>query len=173
MSLPNFEFPVRIIVGGKERPGVLRGNDWVVPLRKGETFEIWVENRSGQTVCMRLLVDGLNTLPDVEKTTKGVVTLIWGQHVNLADAAHWVLDPAKVKRPRKLWAVRGFFTQTGDHGTLREFVVNLAAESLAARRKYTQDMGLITAAFYDSVSRSRSAPTIGIGAGNEHRARRR
>ena len=102
MTNPNFEFPVRIYVGGKERPGHARGNEWFVPLRKGETYEIYVENRSGQPVCMRLLVDGLNTLPDLEMAkTKGMATFVWGQHVNLEDARHYVLDPAKRRGPRR------------------------------------------------------------------------
>jgi len=98
---------------------------------------------------MRLLVDGLNTQPDVEKDDQGRGDPPLGQHGSLADATHTVLDPATLAGARKVWGVRGFATQTGEHGRVRQFVVNTAAESLAARRKYTQDMGLITAAFYD------------------------
>ena len=99
MTNPNFEFPVRIYVGGKERPGHARGNEWFVPLRKGETYEIYVENRSGQPVCMRLLVDGLNTLPDLEMAkTKGVATFVWGQHVSLEDCAALRARPGETAR---------------------------------------------------------------------------
>ena len=161
MTNPNFEFPVRIYVGGKERPGHARGNEWFVPLRKGETYEIYVENRSGQPVCMRLLVDGLNTLPDLEMAkTKGVATFVWGQHVSLEDARHYVLDPAKQRGSRKIWRVSGFITETGENGKLREFVVSSAEQSLAAKREFTDQMGLITAAFFDPVARSRGAGTM-------------
>jgi hypothetical protein len=162
MTNPNFEFPVRIYVGGKERPGYPRGNDWIVPLRKGEIFEIYVENRTGQPACMRLLVDGLNTLPDLEKTTKGVMTYVWGFPVNLADARHFVLDPAEIHTPRKVWRVSGFITQTGTEGKLRQFVVSTAEEALASQRNFTEQIGLITAAFYDPTPRPR-----GVKAGEE------
>jgi hypothetical protein len=171
MTNPNFEFPVRIFVGGKERQGIAKGNHWYVPLHQGETYEIYVENRTGQPVCMRLLVDGLNTLPDLEMAkTKGVATYLWGQHVNLADARHFVLDPADLRTPRKLWRVSGFVTETGKAGKLREFVVSTAEQSLAAKRKFTEQMGLITAAFYDPVPTSRGVAlnsSIGTKAGRE------
>lgn len=171
MTNPNFEFPVRIYVNGKERQGVAKGNNWYVPLHQGETYEIYVENRAGGPVCMRLLVDGLNTLPDLEMAkTKGVATYLWGQHVNLADARHFVLDPADLRTPRKIWRVSGFVTETGKDGKLREFVVNSAEKSLAAKRKFTEQMGLITAAFYDPVPASRGMTLdspIGTGAGRE------
>jgi hypothetical protein len=148
MTDANFPFPVKIFVGGKERPGRAKGNEWLVPLRRSETFEIDVENRSGQPVCLRLLVDGLNTLPDLPMT-KGVATLIWGQHVSLETARHWVLDPAKRQGPKKNWRIRGFVTETGPNGRLRQFVIGSSDQSLAAKRKFTDEIGLITAAFYD------------------------
>jgi hypothetical protein len=171
MTDPNFEFPVRIYVGGKERPGVARGNRWYVPLHEGETYEIYVENRAGMPVCMRLLVDGLNTLPDVEMAkTKGVATYLWGQHVSLNDARHFVLDPAGLRTARKLWRVSGFVTETGKNGKLREFLVSTPEKSLAAKVKFTEQMGLITAAFYDPVPTSRGVPLnagLGTTAGRE------
>ena len=47
----------------------------------------------------------------------------------------------------------GFITETGENGKLREFVVSSAEQSLAAKRKFTDQMGLITAAFFDPVAR--------------------
>jgi uncharacterized caspase-like protein len=170
MTNPNFEFPVRIFVGGKERPGSAKGNNWYVPLHEGETYEIYIENRTGGPVCMRLLVDGLNSLPDLEMArTRGVATYVWGQHVNLADARHFVLDPADLKTPRKIWRVSGFITETGKNGKLREFVVSTSEKSLAAKRNFTAQMGLITAAFYDPVPATRTGP-LGTLAGEERSA---
>src|SRR5512142_562295 len=63
-------------------------NEWVVPLKRGEAYQIIVEHRSRLPVCMRLLVDGLNTLPERERT-KGVVTEVWGMPVNLQEARHY------------------------------------------------------------------------------------
>lgn len=151
---PNFEFPVKIMVNGEERKGIPRGNLWIVPLRKGEVYEIHVGNRTGAAACMRLLVDGLNTVPDREMSpSKGVATMLWGQHMNLEDARYRILDPASLKpEVPKVWAVRGFATVVGDEGKIREFVVSSAEQSLAAKRKFTDDIGLITVAFYEAVS---------------------
>jgi uncharacterized caspase-like protein len=156
LTNPNFEFPVKIMVGGKERKGIPKGNFWIVPLRTGETFEILVGNNSGKAACMRLLVDGLNTLPDLEMSpSKGVATMLWGQHVNLDDARYHILDPAALKPEVKkawgnTWSIGGFATETGENGKLRQFLVGTAEQSLAAKRKFTEQLGLITVAFYEA-----------------------
>ncbi len=170
MADPKFAFPVHIYVGGKERMGHAVGNDWIVPLRKGEIFEIVAENRTGRPSCMRLLVDGLNTVPDLE-LTKGVATFVWGHHVNLNDARFYILDPSQNPGERKEWRVSGFITQTGDDGRFREFVVTTAGESLAAQRQFTEQLGLITAAFYDPAPAGRGAQDggIGVAAGKERK----
>lgn len=143
---PNFQFPVRIKIGGRERRGVFQGNDYIIPVRKGEVYEIEIENRSGGPAAMRLLVDGLNTLPEKEKDAKGAATYLIAPRVNLEDARYWVLDP-KVARK---FAVRGFVTSTGARGKLREFQIVDGEESVAARQEFTDQLGIITVAFYDA-----------------------
>ena len=158
LSDPRFQFPVKIIVGGKPRPGVMKGNDYYVPLRKGEIYQIHIENRTADPVVMRLLVDGLNTLPEQE-TTKGVKTYIVGKRVSLDGARPWEMDP------RKAYQVPGFVTETGAKGQYRDFVVVDANVSLAARQKFTDQIGIITAAFYAPVSGAR---TVGTDLGEAH-----
>jgi hypothetical protein len=157
LSDPAFPFPVRLVIGGKERKGTFRGNDYFVGVRKGEVYEIHVENRTGGPVLMRLLVDGLNTLPEPEGT-KGVQTYLIGKRVNLDEARAWELDPAV----GTLFAVRGFVTEAAVQGQLREFLVVDADASLAARQKFTDQIGLITAAFYAPAGGSRAVGT-GLG----------
>jgi hypothetical protein len=162
---------VRVMVGGRERAGVVRGNDYLVPVRDGDVYAIEVENRTGQVVCMRLLVDGLNTLPegeDREPGSKGLDVMAWGRPVKLDEARHYVLDPAAGER----FAVRGFVTRTGQDGRLREFTVVRAENSLAARQQFTESIGLITAAFYDAAPapsgpRARAIAGPGTAAGRE------
>src|SRR4051794_16486768 len=145
--------------GFDERQGIARGNDWLVPVRAGETIEIWGENRSGRTVCMRLLVDGLNTLPEPE-TVKGVTTTIWGKRVRLEEAKFHILDePERLK----LFRVSGFAPKTGVGGEIKPFVVVPAERSLAARRRFSDQIGLIPAAFYTPESGTRQL--LGIDAG--------
>jgi uncharacterized caspase-like protein len=168
---PNFEFPVRMKIGGRERKGVFRGNDYLVAVRKGEVYEIEVENRSGRPIIMRLLVDGLNTLPERETDTKGVRTYAVAKRVNLDEARYWVLDPKVATR----FAIRGFVTDTGPQGRLRKFVIVDGEESVAARQEFTEQLGLITVAFYDAEPVFRGAGAMlgsaapGTGFGEEVR----
>ena len=159
---PAFPFRVKIMVDNKERKGVVRGNDWFVPLAEGEVYTIWIENRTGQTVLMRLLVDGLNTLPE-KVPLKGVVTYQTAAPVHLGEARPWELDPGMGTE----FAVRGFFNHIGKGGTkskYREFRVVDASDSLAARQNFADEIGLITAAFYYPKADSRR---IGTAAGQE------
>ena len=116
---------------------------------------------------MRLLVDGLNTLLEKE-STKGAEIHVIGKRVSLDEARPWALDPVDTDpRLKGIWAVRGFVTEIGAQGKLREFTVVDAQESLAARRQFTDQIGLITAAFYapdDGASKGRG---IGTAAGKE------
>lgn len=108
---------------------------------------------------MRLLVDGLNTLPEKEES-KGVATYLVGAPVSLDQARFWILDPESAK----VHAVQGFVTETGREGKLQKFTVVDAQKSLAARQQFTDQIGLITAAFYASGGGSRA---IGTAAGEE------
>ncbi len=172
MMDPRFPLRVKVMVKDpvsgevEERKGVFRGNDLYVPLRRGDVYELWVQNDTDQLVLMRLLVDGLNTLPD--RPGKGMVVEPAGGaggyapavRVNLDEARHWVLDP----RAGKVNAVRGFFTKTGSDGRLLEFKVVDAQDSVAARQQFTDQIGLITAAFYDPKGGPRR---VGTAFGNE------
>ncbi len=165
------------MVGGKNRPGQFRGNDYFVPLHKGETYEIWVENLTGRRRLMRLLVDGLNTNLEKEnpitfadpEADKGLATEIIGKHVNLNDARAWILDPntPRQRRHRRpgLFAIRGFVTKTGQQGKMAQFTVVDADRSLAARQQFTDQIGLITAAFYAEEVAPRAMMAAGPGAG--------
>jgi hypothetical protein len=158
---------VALVVDCKERKGEFRVNDYFVPVKQGEKYKIVIENNSGDVAVMRLLIDGLNTLPEKEKN-KGVVMESWGQHVTLDDARAWVLDPQgpEVRGKAPKWTIPGFATSTGKDGKLREFVIVDAQESLAARQGFNEDVGLITAAFYKPKSGTRGGG-VGTAAGNE------
>lgn len=158
---PKFPYRVKIIIGGQERQGMFRGNELFVPVRVGEEYEVLVENRSGRIVLLRLLVDGLNTLP--QKQQKGVRGDSIAARVNLDEARHWVLDPAKSKEN----GFRGFVAETGQHGEVRKFKIVDAEASLAARRQFTDNIGLITAAFYADAGHARGGVATGFGESRE------
>ncbi len=161
----DFPFRVRVMVNNVERKPQSKGNDLIVPLAEGEVYSVWIDYRdlgpnADKPVFMRLLVDGLNTMPE-KLSTKGVKTLAWGQRVNLSEARHWVLDPSK----RRTWAIKGFYTGVGTgNDTYREFTVVDAQQSLAARQHFSENIGLITAAFYEREGGQRA---VGTGAGVE------
>lgn len=157
------KFNVYVKVGGQERRGVFRGNDYLVPLRKGEEYSVRLENKSGQLVHVRLFVDGLNTLPEKSQGTKGVETWEVAPRVSLDVARAWILDPARDSG----FTVSGFTTETGAQGKWKRFLVTDAEKSLAARRKFTEQLGLITAAFYADGSGTRSG--IGTTGGREEK----
>ncbi len=211
---PGFPFRVRILVGGFERPGTAHGNDWIVPLHKGEVYEIRATSHIDQPVFLRLLVDGLNTLPEkarglsrkkarglsrkkarglsrfssdengtvplgqsdgngtvplgakksitVEATAGKPRPYLPAQRVNLAEARAWQLDP------NTEFGIPGFFSQTGEHAQYREFKVVDAPRSEAARQQFTDQLGLITAAFYSAKPKTTSRSMVGTGMGNEY-----
>jgi uncharacterized caspase-like protein len=186
---PNFPYRVKIMVNEQpgqlpvERKPVFRGNDMYVGLRQGEVFEIWVENHSDRKVYMRLLVDGLNTRPErpekmmvVEERTSpanpapaqsqpnGPAGWAMAMRVNLDDANPWILDAPDDKNPDGTCAVRGFFSTPDADAKYREFKVVDRQDSLAARQDFTDQIGLITAVFYNFKGAARG---IGIGAGKE------
>jgi hypothetical protein len=163
MQDPSFPFRVSIVVNGTARPAFFKNNDLYVPVRKGEEYAVRVENRSGQPACMRLLVDGLNTLPEPENT-KGVATMALAKRVSLESARHWILDPAV--SPSN--TVPGFVSATGENGKLGLFKVTDVEKSLAARQHFTEQIGLITAAFYEPVpSKGGNSRGVGTTTGDE------
>ncbi|QDU29439.1 Caspase domain protein [Anatilimnocola aggregata] len=164
---PQFPFPISIKVRRADRPqdpsqvrefifksvgeGDEQREECFLPVRKGEVLEVWIGNRSKDRTIMRCLVDGLNTLPEKDGD-KGVTTWITGKRVNLDEARAWLLDPKDTKAAKvqgvPTFVLRGFASQVGTDGKMREFTVVDADRSLAARQKFTDQIGIITAAFY-------------------------
>jgi hypothetical protein len=164
-----FAFRVRLIINGKERKGVFRGNDYIVPVNPGETYILEIENRdpNRDLVLLRLLVDGLNTKP--EPVTKGVRSKAWAQRVSLEEAQPWKMERGKgERRPGgEVFAVTGFYKHIdGANSEVHDFVVADEAQTLAAQQNFTDQIGLITAAFY---ARGGATRRVGTGAGKLRR----
>ena len=171
---PSFPFNVQLRVKGEIRKGAFRGNDYFVPVRKGEEYEVVIENKSGSLALMKMLVDGLDTLPgkakaeEIATSEKGVQMELWAQPiVNLTDARSSYLDPQgpELKGGAPRWVIRGFATRTGADGNVKSFLVVDASESLAGRQGFTEQIGLITVAFYAPGAGARG--TLGTAAGND------
>lgn len=184
---PAFPYPLRFLINGKIQPLVFKkvgeGDDERVEcflgVKKDDIVEIQVQSRDSENkkFCMRLLIDGLNTLPEREDT-KGITTWIMAKRVNLEDARAWVLDPADSQNAKyppnstspspgglPTWGIRGFVSETGQQGQLKEFKIVDADESLAARQRFTDQIGIITAAFYAEGKDGSRGPSLGFGTG--------
>ena len=152
-----------------------------MPVNLDDEYEIEVENLSGKTVCMRLLVDGLNTLPEKQVAAqevspgaanppkppsptpaasyaKAVRMLAIGQRVSLGDARHYIMDP----KQSKVYAVRGFATETGKDGGYLPFKIVEASKALAAREQFTDQIGLITVALYEPMTGPKGSIPRGV-----------
>ena len=102
---------------------------------------------------------------DPKNPDKGVVRKVIGKRTSLDEARPWVLDPKRnVPAAERWWGISGFASALGVNGKIREFTVVDAKESLAAEREFTDQIGLITAAFY---SPKGSRGRVGVQAGEE------
>lgn len=147
----------------------------VVTLRQGEVYRIHLKNKLPEEVAARVLVDGLNTLPERKSGAKAKFSAIEndsrdleiGPRVSLARARFWIIAPAD---SQSLWnMIPGFFRDTGTNGKYHEFRVSDAPNSLAAQKEYTDEIGIITVAFYtlqDEPSLERNVPFVGTKAGD-------
>ena len=141
------------------RQAVTKGNNVFVQLHRGEVYRIRLHNNWPTTVAARVLVDGLNTLPQ----KSGWVTKFsaiapveeeeMAPRVNLEHARYWLLRSGSVS------FIPGFIERTGSGGAGREFRITDVPSSLAAQKEFTEQIGIITVALYSTKStpRTRSA----------------
>ncbi|WP_449314250.1 caspase family protein [Rosistilla carotiformis] len=167
LSDPEFtdKLNVKIKVGSQTLTPVFVDNDCYVGLKPGDNYRIRLENHSGDLVLVKVLVDGLDTTLKVAE--KGLATELWGMPVaSLDEAGHRFLDPngEEVRGRAPAWEVFGFTTQTGKRGKVRLFEVVDAKDSLASRQGYSEQLGLLTIAFYEPASGTRA---VGTAAGDE------
>ncbi len=159
-------FRLRIYVDGMPRLPQNLGNKEYVFFHRGEVYKIVVENYLTQPVYLRLLVDGLNTLPEpvpTQDTGGGNVRYIYlpAQRVHLEHAKAWRLDARELNGPPKRYTIEGFYSRKGTSSSgkglyeWKSFQVVDPPRSWAALREYTQQIGIITAAFYAVPSESR------------------
>ena len=150
-----------------------------------ELFEIRVENRSGQDVALTLLLDGLNSLGQQRERLGRASSWIVRRPVNrelldglrekqrtskLSEIETQTLadETVRAQRPPQYvfdaWVLdqkSGELNQVRDV-TTRRFRFTDIAESVAARARFTDSIGLITAAFYAERGRA-----LGVGEGPE------
>jgi hypothetical protein len=168
---------VSLRIGGKLRSPQFRNEnrECFVPVSPSETYEICVTSRWQHPVFLRLLVDGLNTLPEPGRAAHrgvlvepkpGAASPGVAQRVNLAEARAWRMDPDRT------YAIKGFYSRVGKDAQYRQFQVVDAQQSAAANAGYRDQIGLITAAFYrprpKSQPQAAQTRSLGTGLGAEY-----
>jgi len=160
-----------------KRPFTLHGNDCYLPIAKGEEYRIGFKATDSEEVFVRILVDGLNTLSQRQMAVSKGVTIeavppdsegeyVLAPRVPLAEARAWVI----AKGSKQSYVVEGFIDANGKSDTMRRFQIVDADESVAARKNYTEQIGLITVAFYKAVSPSQTTRgRVGTGMGSAER----
>ncbi len=132
-------FRVEIIAAGQALPFFKDKKDLYVPADAGQAYSIRLNNKSEGRVVVALLIDGLNTIGQTRDCP--------------SEALKWVLNPGQTANI-KGWQM--------DDATAHQFVFKTAAESVAARQKFCDDIGLITAVFYKEKGKR---GTLGTGDG--------
>ena len=187
MRDPDYPFRIGLIVNGESqpRPPIFSadGSEMSVPLEPGDEYSIEIKNFSGRPVFMRLLVDGLNTVPDAPSayampTDHRFLTLptklekmrcFPAQPASIDSARSLFLRPLERTRSYKL---RGFITdirENEEQGIFRRFQVVRADQSEAWQQGFTEEVGIITAGIFQPVRRDAramsKAPRVGTSLG--------
>jgi SpoU rRNA methylase family enzyme len=168
---------------------IQQGNRTYLPLEHGNIYRIRIGNPTTETVMVRVLVDGLNTLPEkIEKPEKvkfvAVTTTDTMQYIESLKktgaiivqndvgeffqvAAPSGLDCARpwIVRPQKEVEIPGFFHHVGAKGDYKEFHVTDAPFSVGGQTNFTDQLGLITVGFFTAVPENLPVKSRSVGTG--------
>ena len=181
----NPEYPVAVQVKNKTGEFESRKIHFIndrayVALQKEDIYQVVLWNLTDDTVGFRLLVDGMNTLPEKASTiipgqelptTFSTMKSRNGEYISqkqipLSEANFWILPPSPKREDGKLSngaKVKGFYKTMGQNTTYREFVVTDATESKAYRAGYTNELGMITVGIYSLREKPVRGPDKDLG----------
>lgn len=159
------------------RNGKIVGNEYYLPLGKGEEYQIFIFNKTEKIMFAKVLVDGMNTISQqvpARENSKGMMveadessSRAFAPIVSLEDARAWIISPGAPK------AIKGFYDvneQVPDESGLYRFMLGDADQSLGARTSYTEKLGRITVAIYPPIlpTATRGAIATGTQARERH-----
>ena len=129
-------------------------SDGVIEVENGDRIAISIRNRftaagRPQRGGMRLLLDGINSLGQ--------------QRTTLDQGPLWTLEPGQIYEIDG-WYLPNPNAETGTNYERRPFEVVDVSDSVASREKFTEQIGLISFAFFEEGEDGRS---IGIGEGSD------
>lgn len=122
---PDPGYSMEVLVDGNPLPRYASGGTSYIEARKGREYAIRLTNRTGERVAVALAVDGLNSID--------------ARHTSVQDARKWILAP---------WETVTLSGWQTSEGTARRFVFTTESKSYGAWLSRTNDLGVITAAFF-------------------------
>ena len=122
---PASAYSMEVLVDGRPLTAYAAGGTTYVEALKGREYAVRLSNRTGERVAVALAVDGLNSID--------------AKHTSSRDARKWILAPWETV------TLSGW--QTGS-GTARRFVFTSESSSYGAWLGRTNDLGVISAAFF-------------------------
>ena len=135
---PVTSYSMQILVDGSTLPVYTASGTRYIEALKGKEYEIRLTNHTGERVAVALAVDGLNSID--------------AKHTSAQDARKWILGPWETV------TLSGWQTSSG---TARRFVFTTEAKSYGAWLGRTNDLGVISAAFFrEARVRSRITPEL-------------
>jgi hypothetical protein len=121
---------MEVLVDGNPLAAYAKSGTTYVEALKGREYAVRLTNRTGERVAVALAVDGLNSID--------------ARHTSSQDARKWILAPWETV------TLSGW--QTGS-GTARRFVFTSEPKSYGAWLGRTNDLGVISAAFFREARR--------------------
>ncbi len=121
----NSDFNLQVVVNGKSKPLYLKNGNVYISGKASEEYILRITNNSKRRAAVALFIDGLNTIAQKRELA--------------SSATKWILDAGQTAD------IQGW--QMSDN-MARKFVFVGSGESVAAKQHYTDEMGIITAAFY-------------------------
>jgi hypothetical protein len=128
--LPVSAYSMDVLIDGKPLAAYAAGGTTYVEALKGREYAVRLTNRTGERVAVALAVDGLNSID--------------ARHTSSQDARKWILAPWETV------TLSGW--QTGS-ATARRFVFTSEPKSYGAWLGRTNDLGVISAAFFREARR--------------------
>ncbi|MDR3108872.1 MAG: hypothetical protein LBU65_04175 [Planctomycetaceae bacterium] len=176
---------------------IKKGDKSFIPLERGDVYKIRIYNPTTETVMTRVLVDGLNTLPEKIEPLENVKftavseadTMKYIESLKLAgaivvqndDGFYRVAPPSGldnarpwILRPRAEVEISGFFYSDGSDGNYKEFKVTDAPFSVGGQTNFTDQLGMITVGFFTAIPKSKTTTKgfterrIGTGMGQSY-----
>ena len=135
---PPTSYSMEILVDGSAVPVYASSGTRYIEALKGREYAVRLTNHTGERVAVALAVDGLNSID--------------AKHTSTQDARKWILGPWETV------TLSGWQTSSG---TARRFVFTTEPKSYGAWLGRTNDLGVISAAFFrEARVRSRITPEL-------------